>query len=237
MKGGQITREFKLWRPLSRVFVWAVLALVVFVPLQAESAINKQLQFSGKLTKSDKTNVTNGAYGFKFEIFSVASGGSALWTETWNGSSSKITVTDGLFSIALGTYTDLSVVDFNSSSLYLAISFDPGNDGTYEELFTTRIRLTSSPYSLNSDKLDGKDESEFADLSEAETISNDWLFGEDIRFGDADNSNYIGFQAPANISTNVIWTLPSVDGTVNQVLKTDGNGTLSWADSSSGTIY
>jgi hypothetical protein len=56
----------------------------------------------------------------------------------------------------------------------------------------------------------------------------------DLRFGDADSSNWVAFQAPATIGTNVTWTLPNSDGTApgagvsNQVLSTDGSGTLSW---------
>jgi hypothetical protein len=49
-----------------------------------------------------------------------------------------------------------------------------------------------------------------------------------IRFYDADSSNYVGLKAPATIGTNVTWILPSGDGTSNQVLKTDGSGSLSW---------
>ena len=51
----------------------------------------------------------------------------------------------------------------------------------------------------------------------------------DLRFGDSDNSNYVGFQSPATVSSNVVWTLPATDGTVNQALTTDGSGTLAWA--------
>jgi hypothetical protein len=51
----------------------------------------------------------------------------------------------------------------------------------------------------------------------------------DLRFGDADSSNWVAFQAPATISSNITWTLPSVDGSSNQVLTTNGAGTLSWS--------
>lgn len=50
----------------------------------------------------------------------------------------------------------------------------------------------------------------------------------DLRFGDADSSNWVAFQAPATIGTNVTWTLPSGDGSSNQFLKTNGSGDLSW---------
>jgi hypothetical protein len=51
----------------------------------------------------------------------------------------------------------------------------------------------------------------------------------DLRFADADSSHYVAFQAPSTVASNVLWTLPSTDGTANQVLATNGTGTLSWA--------
>tara|TARA_R100000655_G_scaffold493_3_gene2063 strand:- start:629 stop:1594 length:966 start_codon:yes stop_codon:yes gene_type:complete len=51
----------------------------------------------------------------------------------------------------------------------------------------------------------------------------------DFRFADSDSSNYVGFQAPATVSSNLVWTLPAVDGSANQLLKTDGSGNLGWA--------
>lgn len=51
----------------------------------------------------------------------------------------------------------------------------------------------------------------------------------DLRLADTDSSHYVGFKAPATVTTNKIWTLPSADGSANQVLSTNGSGTLSWA--------
>jgi hypothetical protein len=51
----------------------------------------------------------------------------------------------------------------------------------------------------------------------------------DLRFADSDSSNWVAFQAPATISSNVTWTLPSTDGSSGQALSTNGTGTLSWA--------
>lgn len=50
----------------------------------------------------------------------------------------------------------------------------------------------------------------------------------DVRFADSDSSNWVAFQAPATITSNVTWTLPSTDGTSGQVMQTNGSGTLSW---------
>ncbi len=54
-------------------------------------------------------------------------------------------------------------------------------------------------------------------------------------FADADSSNYVAFKAPTTVVSNVTYTLPPSDGTVGQVLSTDGNGNLNWI--SSGISY
>lgn len=46
--------------------------------------------------------------------------------------------------------------------------------------------------------------------------------------------NYVGFRAPANAVLNTAWTLPATDGSSNQVLTTNGAGSLSWATASGG---
>jgi hypothetical protein len=54
----------------------------------------------------------------------------------------------------------------------------------------------------------------------------------DLRFADSDSSNWVGFQAPATITADVLWTLPATDGTNGQVLTTNSTGTLSWTSKS-----
>lgn len=53
-----------------------------------------------------------------------------------------------------------------------------------------------------------------------------------LRFGDADDSNYVAFRSPTTVASDVTWTLPGVDGTGGYVLTTDGSGTLSWSQKS-----
>lgn len=50
----------------------------------------------------------------------------------------------------------------------------------------------------------------------------------DTRYWDSDSSNYVAFQAPATVASNVTWTLPSADGTNGQALITNGSGVLSF---------
>lgn len=56
----------------------------------------------------------------------------------------------------------------------------------------------------------------------------------DLRFADADSSNYVGLQAPGTVASNLIWTLPNADGSNGQMLVTNGSGVLSWATPSTG---
>ena len=58
----------------------------------------------------------------------------------------------------------------------------------------------------------------------------------DLRFGEATGhgGNWVAFQGPATIASNVTWTLPDADGTASQVLSTNGTGTLSWTTPASG---
>jgi cytoskeletal protein CcmA (bactofilin family) len=51
----------------------------------------------------------------------------------------------------------------------------------------------------------------------------------EIRLGDSDSSNYVGFKSPGTVASNLIFTLPSADGSAGQALVTDASGTLSFA--------
>jgi hypothetical protein len=55
----------------------------------------------------------------------------------------------------------------------------------------------------------------------------------ELRFADADSSNYVALRAPSNVASNVLWTLPNTDGLSNNVLVTNGAGSLGWASVSS----
>ena len=52
----------------------------------------------------------------------------------------------------------------------------------------------------------------------------------EIRFGDADNSNYVALKAGATVASNLSFTLPTADGTSGQAIVTNGSGALSFAN-------
>jgi hypothetical protein len=55
----------------------------------------------------------------------------------------------------------------------------------------------------------------------------------EIRFTGTTVGDYVGFRSPGTFSGQTIWNLPSADGSANQILTTDGSGTLSFADAAS----
>ena len=58
----------------------------------------------------------------------------------------------------------------------------------------------------------------------------------DARFREAtaNGTNYVGFQAPASIAADILWTLPAIDGNNGQALITSGTGSLSWGNAGGG---
>lgn len=50
----------------------------------------------------------------------------------------------------------------------------------------------------------------------------------------ATGSTYVGFQAPASVTSTTVWTLPAADGTNGQVLQTNGSRVLSFGTVSVG---
>jgi hypothetical protein len=56
----------------------------------------------------------------------------------------------------------------------------------------------------------------------------------ELRFRDTDNSNYVSFRAPNNLTTNTTYQLPATDGTAGQSLITNGSGILTWSSVSGG---
>jgi len=69
-------------------------------------------------------------------------------------------------------------------------------------------------------------------LSTPLVVTGDATAGSEIRLPeDTDNgSNYVALKAANSIASNVTFTLPSADGTANQVLQTNGSGVLSFAN-------
>ena len=135
---------------VKRILLAVLLAVGAFVallvmPTHTDAAINPQINFQGKLTNPDGTNVSNGTYSIVFSLYTVASGGTAVWTET----QSSVSVVDGIFQVSLGSVTALpGAVDFKSAGIYLGVKV--GSDAE----MTPRIPFTAAPYAFNASTAD-----------------------------------------------------------------------------------
>jgi hypothetical protein len=135
---------------------------LVATPAVAATGINKTINFQGKVTNTNGTNVADGSYTFVFKLYTQqAPGGSAIWTET-----KSLTTTDGVFQTNLGSTTALpGSVDFNTDNIFLGMSFN----GDPEMM--PRIQFTAVAYAFNSDALDGLDSTQFARTDANNTLT------------------------------------------------------------------
>jgi hypothetical protein len=119
--------------------VWLiVLGLVIILSAAANAQSPSTITYQGVLANADgvpidvETDVT-------FSIYTVSSGGSAIWTET-------IAVTpdaNGVFTVELGLTTPLTTSFFSGGRRYLGIKV-----GTDAEMSPRQV-ITSSPYSIS----------------------------------------------------------------------------------------
>jgi len=131
-----------------------ILAIVSFIAISffvfkstsnAETGINRQINFQGKLVNTDGTNVANANYTIVFSFYGFDSGSTAVWTE-----SQSIAVTDGIFQAALGSVTPIPAsFNFNWDGLYLGIKVGADNE------MEPRIRISAVPFAFNAEKVAG----------------------------------------------------------------------------------
>jgi microcystin-dependent protein len=115
----------------------------------ANAAINKQINYQGRLLDSAGDPVVDGSYNIDFGLYTAATLGSPVWTE-----SQTVTTQDGLFSVMLGSVSTLNAVDFNQT-LYLGIDVEADGE------MTPRKILGSVPSAFEADKLDGISSEQF----------------------------------------------------------------------------
>ena len=123
----------------------------------ANAAFPKLINFQGKLTAvSNGTNVANGTYTFQFKIYDAPTGGSLLWTETYDQAPvddcQELQVTSGVFNTKLGSCNPLTI-DVTAGDLYLSVNFDPGSG--YDGEMTPRKQLVASAFAFNANNVVG----------------------------------------------------------------------------------
>ncbi len=137
----------------------------------------------------------NGTYEMSFRLYTVASNGTALWTETRD-----VQVSNGVFSVLLGEITGLNTAHFTGQELWLAIKVGADAEAT------PRQHLAHVAYALfaeNAALLNGQTASAFAPAAHAHS-------GADITSGTVAD----GRVAPTIARDNEVFSLiTAADGT------------------------
>jgi hypothetical protein len=127
-----------------------------------------------------------------------------IWLDTTNATSPTLKFYDGADSISLATinYT-ANTVDWLDSSITIT-GLSTSATGT---VLTLSDSASTSTVNLI---IDNQKEVRFRETT-------------------ANGTNYVGLKAPASLSADLTYTLPSADGTSGQFLSTNGSGVLSFA--------
>ncbi len=139
--------------------------------------------------------------------------------------------------VMIGTTTSNSSAIFNVESTTKGSRPSPQMTTTQRDAIGTPVTgLSVYNTTLNSyDFYNGTSWLNLLDTSTFQEFSNKTVSGI-FKFEESGGgSNYIGFQAPASVTSDVTFQWPDGDGTAGQALKTDGAGTLSWGNASGGS--
>ena len=130
-----------------------------------------------------------------------------IWLDTTNATNPTLKFYDGADSISLATINYVAnTVDWLDSSVSIT-GLSTSATGTVLTLSDTASTSTVNLI------IDNQKEVRFRETT-------------------ANGTNYVGLKAPASLSADLTYTLPSADGTSGQFLSTNGSGVLSFATAS-----
>ncbi len=131
----------------------------------ATAAPSTNLNFQARLLQNAGNVVPDGYYNIQFNLYNVSSGGSTLWTETWdyNGGSPdhRVRIVNGYLSAYLGSYDSLAdETDINwNEELWLGMTVRGSSTCSFgsctpaDSEMTPRMKLTAVPYAFQAQEL------------------------------------------------------------------------------------
>ncbi len=138
---------------MARRCCWVAMVVILTIILGTSPvfAVPGLINYQGKLTDSGG-NPLDGVFSMTFRLYDANSGGSSLWNET-----QSVSVTDGIYSIELGSVSPFPAGLFDNAALYLEIVIGG-------ETLSPRQPLTSTAFAMkaaDADTLDGRHASAF----------------------------------------------------------------------------
>ncbi len=97
----------------------AVLVITfMLIGASASAAVPPMISYQGKLMQPSGAAVPDGSYSIQFAIYAMPTGGTALWSET----NPSVQVKGGLFSVLLGSVTNLPANIFDNPSIFFGVT-------------------------------------------------------------------------------------------------------------------
>ncbi|MBD3337319.1 MAG: hypothetical protein GF355_17540 [Candidatus Eisenbacteria bacterium] len=112
-----------------------IITLAVLLASAAAAQVPETFSYQGVLTDASGDPLPDGDYDVRFKLYSVATGGSSLWSET-----RTVTTEGGLFSVILGEVTPFELPFDRTYWLELTMSG--------ESAMTPRVKLAAVPYAI-----------------------------------------------------------------------------------------
>ncbi|MBK7091555.1 MAG: hypothetical protein IPH59_07520 [bacterium] len=148
-----------------------LMAIIAAGTLNAE--VPGKISYQGRLTDNIGLPL-NGQHSLTFKIYTDAAGLGQVWTETQSG----VVVTNGLFSVILGSVTPIPLNAFEGQTCYLGIAIDGGI-----QLLPLHL-MVSTPYAFRADIADG-------------TLGGGWSDGANVWLENSDKKVGIGTMTPS----------------------------------------
>src|SRR5688572_8558756 len=162
-------RSPRVFRHFGRKVLKTLLVLFVLIgqlgpytyiasPASAASTVPKLLNYQARITDDSGVPVPDGNLNIWISVYDASSGGSCLYAmrgSCGTPSFKTVSVVNGVFSTLIGDTVagDNAIGDtlFDASTLYLGITVASDTE------MVPRKRLTTAPYAMNADRLDGLD--------------------------------------------------------------------------------
>ena len=224
----------------------AVLSLSLSSNTAALTTVPTKMNFQGRLTDSSGNIMPNGTYNMKLRLYTVNSGGSAVWTEDRLVSAGQgVTLTNGLFFIKLGDVAPLSATHFASGELYLEVELPTPATATSsspswtEGAMTPRNQMATSAYAYNSEMLDGIDSSGFIQNTTSPQTANFNVTGNGIIGGNLEVAGATAMGGPLTLSYATVTDTPTtqlVFGNAYDSLGVPSSNKISFFEASGTTV-
>ena len=122
-----------------------LITTIIFLFPLTTGAVPQLLNQQGYMSDNQGGPIT-GSVNVTFNLYSVESEGSSIWTQT-----TPITFDGGYYSVVLGPGSpDLSVDIFDGSDLFLGLTLEGQNE------FLPRVRIVSVPYTFRAEAVEGE---------------------------------------------------------------------------------